>query len=179
MLCELGDRLLDLDFTISTDKENDSPTENERLISLISLIIFIINMTMVRSFQFSTLLARHSGIEAHMKFLTDDRVLEKILNDNLLFMSNLSRNLVCYVVLNLFSMSKYFEENAQKWIDLNTLDVLLKVARLKPECELDAYLAISNIATDKQIETLTEIHKCTSMLCKMVLDCGEMFKSNK
>lgn len=182
MLCELGDRLLDLDFTNFTidieHQENDSQTENDRLISLISFIMYIINITMIRSFQFSTLVARHSGIDAHLKFLKDDQVLEKILNVDLLFMDK-SFNLVCMIVLNLCSMSKYFEENAQKWIDSNTLDILLKVSRIKPETELDAYLTISNIATDKQIETLTEIHKSTTMLCKMVLDCGDMFKSEK
>ena len=183
MLCELGDRLLDLDFTNFTidieNQENDSQTENDRRISLISFIMFIINVIMTISFQFSTLVARHSGIDAHLKLLKDNRVVEKILNVELLLMSSLSINLVDYASLNLCSMSRYFEENAKKWIDSNTIDILLNVARIKPQSELYPYIAISNISTDKQIETLTEIHKCTIMLCKILLECGDMFRSDK
>lgn len=141
-------------------------------------MLYIVNISLLKSAQFSILFARHIGIDAHLKFLSNE-ILEKISNVSVLDFSNEYTDLIDFVVLNLSSMSKNFEDNSSRWVDSNCLDIMLNVARFKPSTQLDAYLTIANIATDKEIDRLTEIHKCTQILVEMIDKCAADFNNER
>lgn len=182
VLDELAEHLLELDFTnfyIDNYNQNVEPlSTNDQRISLISFILYAANLLMLRSHHFNTLFARHLGLRAHLKFLQSEEILTRILDVSITDMSSTS-SLVDNVLLNIVSMSKNFEENPQLWVDLKASELLLNLSRFKPDTQFDAYLTIANIATDQQIEKLTEIHNCISILTEKISQCADDFKNDR
>jgi hypothetical protein len=185
----LGDILLELTNNINDINFNDIHVEvedqykdlsrNHKIISLITYVLYTVNLSLSQSVAFSINFAAHNGLKSLLRFLNDDNLLNRILNANLTDFSLTKLNLVNYVVLDLNSMSRYFEENSQKWIEFDALNVLLKVGTRKPDAQFDSFVAISNIATDKQIETLSEVHKIIHSLSDIVAKCSDDFRKGK
>jgi hypothetical protein len=154
-------------------------TQNDRRISLIVFILYTVNLSLSQSVKFNISFTSRNGLKAILEFIKDDQTLQKLLNIKITDFSLTQLYLINYIVLDIHSMSRYYEENAQKWVEFDVLNKLLKVGKLKPDSQLDAYVAISNIATDKQIETLTEIHNVIFALSEILNNCARDFEYNK
>lgn len=182
LLLELTNVLSELDFSDFKVDVNDQfreMTQNDRRISLIVFILYTVNLSLSQSVKFNISFTSKNGLKAILEFIKDDQTLQKLLNIKITDFSLTQLYLINYIVLDIHSMSRYYEENAQKWVEFDVLNKLLKVGKLKPDSQLDAYVAISNIATDKQIETLTEIHNVIFALSEILNNCARDFEYNK
>ena len=168
-------------FHIEIKNQHAKPlSSDDRRISLISFVLYIINAYLQKSFRFNTLFARHSGIEAHLRFLRNDAILERISNVEIIDMADQSIGLVDYVLTNLSLMSKNFKQNPHRWKDANALETILKVLETRSDdISVDAYVAIANIVTDAQIETLPAIHDCIDVFINMAAKAAQDFSIGK
>lgn len=152
------------------NKHADKFAQNRRRISLLGIVLQIVNELCQRSVEFSVRFASSNGLKAHLAFLQDKVILNKILHFKLKEFADL--HFVDSLVLNLNTLSACFEKNRQLWLDANVVELLLDVVKLKPSTKLDAFLIICNVASDKQIETLTEIHELADYLTQMLDKCA-------
>lgn len=192
LLNELAGRLPEIDFNQAhieiKKQEAKMLTRNDRLASLTSYAFYIVNMCLQKSFNFNALFARHSGLEAHLRFLrAADHTLARIADAEIIDMTDQSVGLIDYVMMNLSAMSKNFRENPHRWIDSNALDTILKIARSRrsdsngDDVLVDAYVAIANIATDAQIEQFLydDINVCIDLFTNMISRAADDFKIGK
>lgn len=180
VLMEIVECVHELDFSIFDPKKPlESLSADERRINMLSMVLRTLNKCIHISIEFKTSFVRYNGIEAHLRFLRNDEVLNKILDANIYDIRGECASLVNIIVLNLSSLTLTFEDNAQLWNDSDALDVLIKVSRVKSTCQLDAYIGITNIATDKQIETLPEILQCITSLSDLILRSADDFSLNR
>jgi hypothetical protein len=83
-----------------------------------------------------------------------------------------------YIVMNILSLSRMADESKNVWLDLDPVNLLLKIARVKETTKFDAFLAISNICDDKQIESLTEIHSIISIIIERLKQIENDFNND-
>ena len=131
--------------------------------TLYRLLLLSINQYLKYSVNFCIRFSTNGGLKSWLKYLTDEKYLEKNLNVKLILNDGIF-NPIDFLVLNISSLSKACEENKKVWIELNTIDVLLKLVKLKESLRNDAYSAIVNIADDKQLETLPEMKSVKQMV---------------
>lgn len=176
---------IDTDFSntsFDATNQDERLSRNSRRIGMISHILYVVNLLFMGSYNFSTLFVRHSGLDAHLRFLTDPQIFAKIVDVKIIDISGDSMRLIGFLLLNISSMSRNFEENARKWIDSNAFNVMIDLSkRFADLADLveDAYTTIANIATDKQIESLDDIERCIYPVIKRVNLAGDEFKDGK
>jgi hypothetical protein len=80
---------------------------------------------------------------------------------------------------NINWLSKNADLYKSEWNELNAVDTLLKVSRNYRMSKLVAYMTFANIANDKQIDTLTDIHEIISELTSIINKAAENMKTTK
>lgn len=161
---------------------------NDQRVSLISFIIQIVNHLAIESITFNVDFARHNGLKAHLAFLDDNDILNKIYDVKLKWhiekndddLSNATEaNLVDHLVTNLGVLSKSYEQNVQLWSTENALGILIKIVKANLTSELPAFITICNIANDKQIESLDELNAIGSVLSKFLAESAHDFRKGE
>lgn len=106
------------------------------------------------------------GLKGHIDFLNDLNFVKTHLDSDLVMWDNVPYNVLEYLVLNISSLSRHCEDIKQKWIELDVVNVLLKLAEIKTSTafKFDCYTTCVNIADDKQIESLSQINDSFSHL---------------
>lgn len=181
VLFELARLTSKIDFTkfnIDPFDQCKELNENDRRVSLIAFVLYILNISFTQSAQFTINFLTRNGLRAHLKFIKNDELIQRLTNVNIVDFSLTEYNLLDYVVLNINALSKYSSNNLQLWVETNTLNILMNLAKLQASTEFDAFLAVSNIANDKQIESLTEIHAVVTKLCHFLKMCANDFRND-
>jgi hypothetical protein len=141
--------------------------------------LYMINITILQMGSFGKNFPNTNGLKAHLAILNDDEFIGKNLTTTMGMWTNKNMSLIEYLVLNVASLSKFCEEQKQKWIDLHAVNVLLKASKKLPSCAFDSYSAITNVANDDQIEKLDEINEYANMLGVKLKKFHDCFESDK
>lgn len=165
-------------FEIDTQNQVKPLIKNNHRISLFSFVLHLVNNALFNSVKFTINFSNQRGLEAHFLFLKDENFLKRASNKRFFTFSASYIKIIVQIVLNIYPLSKNCDENIKKWLDLDAVNVLLRVEKLEPETHLESFLTISNIANDKQIESLTEIHKVTEALEEGIHRFAEIFKKD-
>lgn len=166
------------DDSLHTIYSGNVSDQNTTRIGIFSLLLYLSNIFSLRSVKFTKNFSAQKGLEAYFLFLKDDSFIDKVINLRLTDFAKSQVNIIEQILLNVYILSKSSDENIQTWVDLNSVDVLIKIANLPISTQIDAYLSIANIANDKQIESLTGINKVTKMILKNVNRCACDFKND-
>jgi hypothetical protein len=147
---------------------------NEKRVYTLSYCLYVLNMNAMNYVNFSTQFSSSDGLDAHFAFIKDEEFTSKHI-DTMVWMWEKQISLIEYLVMNICSLSKLCDETRTKWIKLDSVNSLLNIKKKKISCELDACIAITNIADDKQIENLTEIHSVIDLLNKLINKASDDF----
>lgn len=157
-----GDILLEL-YTLSITTDPIASSQQ-----LLAYILHIVVYLCEKCADFNAAFGSHEGLKAFIELHQNDDLLTKIVPVQLTESTSSSIDFVDFFVMNMNVLSRFYEADNLCIDHKRAVHVLLEFAKLKPSSELRAYIAICNIACDKIIETLTEIHKVASVLAKMV-----------
>ena len=125
-------------------------TQNERKLHLLNYLSKFVNQLIVKTIDLRVYAIEHGILEWLIKILDDEEFLPKIVS--------FSNESVQMFVFNLNWLSKIAEAYKSLWHDLDAIRVLLKTAKSYPNLNLYLYMATANVAYDKEIENLDEIH---------------------
>ena len=154
------------------------PNSNEKSCSIFCYSFFIINKIIARSILFNLKFQSSLGLKSIFQFLNDEQFVLKNLKITQNVFESGEMSILDDIVLNVLLMSKNSDEFKTIWIDeLNAVNILLKLAKIKPHGLDDIFLTVINIADDKQIETLNEIKVIALTLIEQFNICVADFTS--
>ena len=180
LLYYLSDVKNELDFKASINFYNaELLTDlNDKRVAMLTNSLYINNIILLYSSAFSTKFSLHSGLKAHFSFIKDTEFTKNKQNAKMNMLSK-QISVIQYIVMNISSLSKMVDENKIVWKQLESVDALIKIANLMESTKFDAYIAIANIADDKQIESLNEMNLVVDMILSQLKQAEIDFSSNK
>ena len=143
----------------------------ERKAHLFSNLLFVINDLLLHSIKYCHLFVKNTGLNACLLFLGDERFLKTNLNAQLkLFDSDLLPvSPMDHLTMIITNLVMTCDEYKHKWSSLNSVEILLNVARLKQSTQFNVYTTIPFIVNDKQIEKLNvEFEEIIDVLLKVI-----------
>jgi hypothetical protein len=141
-------------------------------------LLYMANVLVLNSVTFSINFCKQNGLAAHITFLSDTEFTSKH-NETLITMFANPISLIEYFTMNVSSFSKHCDENKQIWTELNSVQVLLDIVKAKESTKYDSYVAIANLASDKQLEEITEIHSIIGNLIESLKAIQDCFSKDK
>ena len=152
---------------------------NEKRVLAFANALYVINITMMSSVELSLALA-NEVLSAHSLFIGDEAFVVKNAAALVKFWHH-RKPIVDYLVMNISSLSKTSDEwEAASKRDLQLVERLVAVRHMKPSTSLDAFIAITNLVDDKQIEeNFIEVirHEILGNLIKRLEQCARHFSS--
>ena len=171
-------RLYELHSTYDFSKDKISSTDptpganyNEKCITTFCMTTYACNLIMSNLLKFKLFFQKSKGLEAYLKMLGDDSFVNRNCNLTMNPFNSAVLYVIDYLTLNLSSVSINCQDYKDIWYDLNSVDILLKISVKRPTANDYCLNTILNIATDKQLETLTEIESYSKNLeekCKKI-----------
>ncbi|RNA19530.1 hypothetical protein BpHYR1_029543 [Brachionus plicatilis] len=156
---------------------NSIKNQSDRNITIIYLCLSIINFIYCNSVKFSQKFVKHNGLKALALLLKDNVLFSKTHTIKIIEIEQI--DLIDDLVRSLYNLSETSENNSKVWYDQDIVSVLLKLATLKPSAKLDAFLTITEIASDKEIESMEELHQIVDYLQNQLVKVSEQFDQNK
>jgi hypothetical protein len=126
---------------------------------LLELILTMVNFAASKSIKFNIRLNATDIIDGHFQLIRNDTFVRKCQERG-------DASIFDTAVSNISWLSQYCDDYKKKWIDLDAVNLLVKISKVFSTCTASAYQAISNIADDKQIETLYDIQVCVRELVR-------------
>ncbi|CAF0818823.1 unnamed protein product [Brachionus calyciflorus] len=161
-----------------TDLKNSPYQTIESLLLILKSCLLIVNLACLNSVNFTKDFSSfNNGLEAHFIFFKEQDFLFEIFDKTQI--NNEPSYFIELIFLNIYMFSKNSEEISNKWIELDAVNILINIAKTRPSLELDAFLIITNIVTDKQIENLTEIHGIVEHIQKKIELASKSFQEKK
>ena len=115
-------------------------------------LLFGIGWYTENSMKFCISFSKNGGLKYWLKLLKDKNFVMKNQDAEV---QNI--NPINVMITTIYNLSRSFEEDTKLWVDLDTINVLLKMSEVKETFRNNAYSSIINIADDKQLETLPEM----------------------
>lgn len=150
--------------------------QHQDTVSIMETCLAIIYYSSMNSVKFARESLINDGLEAHFCFLKNTTFIQQALRTNFMKDDNLIFNLADYLILNVYIYSKNCEENLNKWIELDALSTLINLAKLKPDTQIQVFLTVANIATDKQIEDISDIPEVLDLIQKKISLIAQSFR---
>ena len=164
--------LLDIDAYYAEKAE----TLDQKRTLVLTYLLYTTNQIILKSVEFCVQFVLKGGLKAYLNFLSDEKYIRTNFDALIHDIGRVSHSLFDYITLNLYTLStKTCDDFKQTWNDLDSVNVLLKVAKLKKSTEFNAYRAISCIADDKQIESLTEVYSIIDTIVHYLIACKNDF----
>jgi hypothetical protein len=170
IMCHFSEKRNELHITqqkneLSSSLKSEQFFDDSTEVKLIALkcTLFMTNIIPSHSVLFATKFPKAGGLKTYLDFLQDDAFVTANLNTKLMMWDKKETLIIEYFILNISSLSKHCEDYKQKWIVLNTVDVLLKMSKLNANFKYLCYTGITNVADDAQIEHLEEIQDFADM----------------
>ena len=167
----------DLDFDVVIDLDlSDRPRDlNEKRIFTLNYVILISHELECNSLELYTQFVLKQGLKALLSFLDDDTFLKQ--NQCFLGDGDFSE-FVDSAAINLFNMRFTCDELRHVWVDLNAVNVLAKIGRIKDSSKFISYATLLYVADDLQIETLKDIFLLAELLLAHLLKAKHRFEKN-
>ena len=167
LLAYLFDIRNELDFegevTHTLWDAEQSPGLNEKRLLALGSALYSLNIIIMSLVSFSLALVSSGGLKALMNLIKDEPFVKKNTETTIPLWGD-RKNLVKYIVMNISSLSKWCDEKRSIWTELDSVATLLSIIILEPKTSLDACIAITNLADDKHVESLTDIHSIVDTL---------------
>ena len=150
---------------------------NEKQAKLFCMFLYTINIYASGSVSFSLNFVTKGGLKCCLNILNDEQFLTKNLKVRVDFF-NVKLDLIEFITMNIAGLSKYCDDDKRIWTELDSINILIKIANLKESARNPSYNAILNIADDKQLETLTEMNKIKLLFLGRLEKIAEHFTKN-
>lgn len=144
---------------------------NERKLHLMCRLANLINILISRLIELRFFVIKQGSIDCLIKILDNDEFLRKL--------SRFNQTTIDTFVYNINWMSKVAEGFKSVWHDLDAIRVLIKVSKAYLNMKLYLYMATVNIAYDKEIEDLVEIHEAVQTFVDLTLKAVKSDKKIK
>jgi hypothetical protein len=145
----------------------NNASANQRCFYIVQCGLYSINLTITSCIAIKFNFYKTDLIKSMLYLLSN----EKFLNMN-------PNGIIDFLALNIYVLTLYAQDYVNVWQELNAIEILSKLADLKPSTDLDAYLTIANIANDSQIETLPAIDRVLEKILLMFDQCVNDFKND-
>jgi hypothetical protein len=140
--------------------------------------IYLANNLTVNSTKFSEKYIT-AGLNAYLQFINDDVFVQKNLNAKVDFIERKS-NLIDQILMNIKNLSeKTCDQYKHVYLDSKTPDTMIRIAKLKESCILDAYMTLIYVCSDRHLESLIEIDSVLNLIFKLIQKCFIDFKQEK
>jgi hypothetical protein len=176
LLSYITSKINEIDFKNSRPNprwfsSNFIPTNNERRIYILGDLLCIINHLIPRSMKLRLL------ILLDKKRLRN--FIDLIANDNFVIIgSSFDFQLIKSTIFDINWLSKSADLNKSDWREINSISVLLSSLRKSTErLKIYIYMAIANIADDKEIEELSEIQSSIDTFVGLANTCANDLKN--
>ena len=116
-------------------------------------------------------------MKAYILFLRDEKFIEKNKDVKIADLSNNSEDLLEYLIANVCTLRNTSEEFRYKWNELNAIEILLKLSKIKKSKLFEIHCLITYIMDDIQIETLCDIDYIIETMAKYLLKCKNDFQA--
>ena len=163
----------ELNFLIATDASNaeDAVTLNEKRILVFIYLLCMTNIIVNRSKEFCVEFLLHGGLKTYLLFVGDEAFIEKNKNSKIKDLTKNPLRLFDYLILNMATLcTRTCDEHKQLWLALDSIAILLKIAKLQESTSFDAQMIIAMVVSDEQIEELApEMSLIVDKLVKLLL----------
>lgn len=184
VLLELYNVSSEIDFSnFKIDLKNKTGkdiSKNDQRVSLIAFILEIISLVASKSVPFCTIFCVNNGLNSHLAFLADSNIRSRIMNVKLNDFLNGELEFVYWLVINLNVLSNCYEQSVQTWLDAKACETLFEIAKLKPNCKVEAFVTICKIVNDEKIESMRDrMCQVTRYVSKMGEECANKLLSDQ
>ena len=179
LLSYLYDINNELNFLIVTDSVNaeDAKSLNEMRVLVFSFLLYVTNIIVNHSREFCIEFVKQHGLKAYFKFLQNEKFIEKNKNTKIKDLTKNPLNLFDSIILNISSLCmRTCDDFKQIWIELDALNVLLKISKLQDSCSFDALMIVTWVVNDLEIdENLSEISLIVEKIVKFIFKSANDF----
>lgn len=152
------------------DELSDNDPNLINFVAVADALALTTNRMITNSIQNNLLLnSTENMLEAHVQFVKNERLFQKLTSKEV---SSHGISLIDTIMANMNWLSRYCADYKQKWTDLEVLKYSLKAVLVVKLIGPPTYQMVSNIADDKQIETLEDIHTCLKALIDVLKKCS-------
>jgi hypothetical protein len=141
----------------SLQKNHVSDVEN-RKISIFEYSQYVLNFLLAYSINFRIKFFENGGLKN----------LLSLVNNDIFMQTFYGRRYIEFILMNINQLSKDADLYRSEWIELQAVDIFLKVAENNPYCKIHCYSGLSNIATDHQINTILKIQEIIPIFVKQI-----------
>ena len=170
-----------LNFNIDVDPHEAEHANdvNEKHIQALSYLLYITNKLENASSEFRVQFVLKQGLKGYMGFLGDDKFVHANKQTGIVDPSENPIDLIDYIILNTDCLRSTCDDHRQVWRDLNSFNILLKIAKAKASTLFDAYKTISYIVDDKQIESsMNDMRTILKNISKLLVQCKSDFSDD-
>ena len=141
--------------------------------------IYLANNLVVNSMKCSEKCITNGLLDIYLKFLNDENFIQKNLNAKVDFIEKTS-NFLDQLVMVLKNLTEKTCDNYKHlYLNSNVPETMVKIAKMKETCKLDAYLTLIYVCSDSHLEDLVEIDSVLNLIFKLIQKCYNEFRDEK
>ncbi|CAF0754574.1 unnamed protein product [Brachionus calyciflorus] len=155
----------------SIDKLIDSQEGYESYVKLCSLLCFgsiVKEYMIICEKNSSKYYSGKNGLKILLNLLNEKTFIQDLID--------LDSKYVRLIVFNINWFSKLADENKHIWEELNASEILTNYIKSYEFAQINALMALSNVANDKDLENISEFDMAIKILADFSIQCA--FKSN-
>ena len=152
---------------------------NTKRIHAFGYTLLVNNIAAIYSQEFCTQFCIHDGLKSYLDFLKDENFINKHKNSKINDLTQTPLYLLDYITLNILNLSIITcVEHKNLWLELDAVNVMMKIANFKESNSLDAYMTILLIIDDKQVESLIELNDIVNDITLQLKQAQRDFNEN-
>ncbi|CAF0878261.1 unnamed protein product [Brachionus calyciflorus] len=137
---------------------------NEKQIYSLHLILKIINRLLPISHNFRSILTEQDGLGSLLNILNQQNFIQDLHDFN--------PNILMSLIFDINWLSRSADIYKNTWYDLKAVDIISNYIKKYDHVKLFALMALSNIASDKDIENISEFDMAIDLLTEMTIKCA-------
>jgi hypothetical protein len=170
----------ELKFEIRVNPSNAEHGKTLHVLRMFALsyILFIANQIFRNSEKFCLKFVEKLGLKPYLLFLSDENFIEKCKNVEINDLNNYRINFLDYLTLNLNCLRYTCDTYKQIWVDMDVMNILLKVSPLKETMKITTYTTLAYILTETQVENLKELSSILNIIFEFLMQARADFILN-
>lgn len=170
---------LNFNLKLDSSKAENATTLNEKRVYILDYLLYLTNRLAENSQEFSEQFLLKNGVKAHFSLMNDEEFIEKSKNFTLTDLTGADWNLLDKMAMNITYLStKTCDDHKKLWADLDAVKILLKIANYKQTTSFYAYMTISYILDDRQIESLKVVRSIIELITNLLKQCSSQFETD-
>lgn len=145
---------------------------------VLNYTLYISNQVFRNSEKFCTNFVQNLGLKSYVLFISDEAFIEKNKSVEICDLNEFTINMLDYLALNLTCLRYTCDINRKIWIDLDVINSLLKISRIKESIKLTAFTTLAYILDDSQVENLNELDSILNILFELLIQARMDFIFN-